>query len=191
MPRIHSRVSSLGKISREGSHASTSSSTPTSTSTSSNTRTSTHAQRPTSGTSSGSTSASGSASNRKDRSSKLAIKESHAHAQVHVLNIDADEKAIVAARKLVARLGVRGMGFLVKRVGDDDERVDVEREKSVFEGLQVVVLAALVGDSQEEKEGILLVSFASDHVLVVGFVLGFHGIVFCVARWRTGLWIGG
>lgn len=75
--------------------------------------------------------------------------------EVEVRNVDCDGEAVKLAEEVCNVLQVESMSFEKRRVGQED---DVVGEGRYYAGVEVLVLAALVGETQAEKERILLVS---------------------------------
>lgn len=68
---------------------------------------------------------------------------------IELLNIDHDEPAIRTAKALVAKLGPRGRGMSFMNAAAESDAYDLRR-------FDVVYLAALVGETQSQKENLLL-----------------------------------
>jgi hypothetical protein len=75
--------------------------------------------------------------------------------EVEVRNVDCDEEAVRLGGRLCERLGVEGVSFEVRRAGEEEGNVG--EGGGCYAGVEVLVLAALVGETQREKENVLLV----------------------------------
>ena len=72
-----------------------------------------------------------------------------ADGNIELLNIDHDEPAIRTAKALVAKLGPRGRGMGFMNAAAESDAYDLRRFDAVY-------LAALVGETQGQKENLLL-----------------------------------
>jgi nicotianamine synthase len=97
---------------------------------------------------------------------------------ITVLNIDNNSLAISQSSNLCARLGRRGRGMEVKCSDAGSELCDLK-------DFDVVYLAALVGSSQEEKEGLLVGvvgRMREGAVLVVRSAWGLRRLLYAVCE---------
>jgi len=118
--------------------------------------------------------------------------------QITIMNIDRDREAIEQSRKLCQALGVKGIGmeFFCAEIGgaekieEEDHRADGGKNNRSEHGLQgydVVFLAALVGENQEQKEMVVeevVGRMKEGSILAVRSAQGIRGLLYPVSVLR-------